>query len=84
MEKMEKMEKMVRKQTYISPDQDKALKRRAKKEGTTEAEIIRRAIDRYIREHEALKNPLLDIIGIAGKGPADGSENHDRYIYDRS
>lgn len=36
---------MVRKQVYIRPDQEGLLKRRAKKLGVTEAELIRRGID---------------------------------------
>jgi predicted DNA-binding protein len=37
--------KMVRKQVYIEPEQDKKLKRLAKQLGMTEAELIRRGID---------------------------------------
>ena len=36
---------MVRKQLYITRSQDRALKRRARELGVTEAEIVRRAID---------------------------------------
>ena len=37
---------MVRKQIYIEPAQDALLKRRARAERVTEAELIRRGIDR--------------------------------------
>lgn len=37
---------MVRKQVYIEPRHDRMLKRRAKQQGVTEAEIIREALDR--------------------------------------
>ncbi len=37
----------VRKQVYIEPYQDAILKRLAKEQGLTEAEIIRRAIDQH-------------------------------------
>jgi hypothetical protein len=37
--------RMVRKQLYITRSQDRALKRRARELGVTEAEVIRRAID---------------------------------------
>lgn len=30
---------------------------------------------------KAPRNPLYDIIGIAGEGPVDGAENHDTYLY---
>jgi len=36
---------MVRKQVYIEPRHDRMLKRRAKQQGVTEAEIIREALD---------------------------------------
>ena len=39
----------VRKQVYIEPRQELLLKRLAREQGVTEAEIIRRAIDRQTR-----------------------------------
>jgi hypothetical protein len=39
------MSRMVRKQVYISAEQDKLLKRRAKALGVTEAEVVRRGIE---------------------------------------
>jgi hypothetical protein len=36
---------MVRKQVYIEARQDRALKRRARATGVTEAELVRRGID---------------------------------------
>ena len=42
------MAQMIRKQVYIEPLQDVNLKRQAKKLGITEAEIMRRAIDRQM------------------------------------
>jgi hypothetical protein len=41
-----RMAQMIRKQVYIEPRQDAVLKRLAQTLGLTEAEIIRRAIDR--------------------------------------
>ncbi len=41
------MAKKVRKQIYIEPHQEAALKRLARQRGTSEAEIIRQAIDRH-------------------------------------
>lgn len=39
------MTRMVRKQIYIRPEQDKALERRSKELGISEAELIRQYID---------------------------------------
>jgi len=40
----------VRKQIYIESDQEIALKRLARQTGLSEAEIIRQAIDRHMRQ----------------------------------
>ena len=42
------MARMVRKQIYIGLHQDQSLKRQARDSGMTEAEVIRRAIDRQM------------------------------------
>ena len=42
------MATMVRKQIYIKKQQDATLKRKARELGTSEAELIRQAIDRQI------------------------------------
>ncbi len=42
------MERMVRKQIYISRQQDARLKRLAKRRGVSEAEIIRQALDQRL------------------------------------
>lgn len=57
---------LVRKQIYITPAQDRALKRLAKQQDTTEAEIIRKALDLLlvregIGEHV---DPFDDLIGL--------------------
>ena len=77
------MERMIRKQTYISNHQNKVLKRKAIRERTTEAEIIRRAIDSYLKNEMVEEDPLLELIGIADNEPCDGAVNHDRYIYEQ-
>lgn len=42
------MERMIRKQLYLSADQNFILKETAREMGITEAELVRRAIDRHI------------------------------------
>lgn len=41
---------MVRKQLYITEQQDRALKRHAKALGVSEAELVRQALDEMLRE----------------------------------
>lgn len=40
--------RMVRKQVYIEPRQDRLLKQRAKQLGVTEAELIRQSLDQNL------------------------------------
>ena len=42
------MARMIRKQVYIEPRQDRLLKERAKRYKVTEAELIRRSIDQAL------------------------------------
>jgi hypothetical protein len=42
------MSRMIRKQIYIESRQDNSLKKQARDLGVTEAEVIRRAIDRQM------------------------------------
>ncbi len=48
------MSRMLRKQVYIEPEQDRVLKQQAKKLGVSEAELIRRGIDQVGRVFAAL------------------------------
>ncbi len=80
--------RMIRKQTYLFPEQEKKLKELAKLKKVTEAEIIREALEHFLKEEEKglIENPLFKIIGISGSaaGPEDGSVHHDKYLYDGS
>lgn len=40
---------MIRKQLYITREQERALKERARREGISEAELVREALDRHLR-----------------------------------
>jgi hypothetical protein len=57
---------LVRKQTYITPAQDRAVKRLAQQQGTTEAEILRKALDLLLAREGIGENedPLADLIGL--------------------
>ena len=46
---------MVRKQFYLAEAQDKALKRRAKALGVSEAEVVRRALDDALKGDDEAK-----------------------------
>jgi len=48
---------MIRKQLYIEPHQDALLKKRARLEGVTEAELVRRALEAHLGRVSARKDP---------------------------
>lgn len=66
----------VRKQTYITREQDSAVKEVARQRGITEAEVLRQALDSWLatevdRERD---DPFAALIGLV-EGPA--TVNHD-------
>ncbi len=67
---------LVRKQTYITSAQDRAVKLLAQRQGTTEAEILRQAIDQFLIRHgiSETQDPFADLIGMF-EGPSEG--DHD-------
>jgi len=67
---------LVRKQTYITPEQDRAIKRLAERDHTTAAEILRRALDGWLSREGLAEgaDPFAGVIGIFD-GPTEA--NHD-------
>jgi len=63
---------LVRKQTYITPAQDRAVKLLAQRQGTTEAEILRKALDQFLAREGIVEteDPFLDLIGLFS-GPSE-------------
>jgi hypothetical protein len=61
---------------YIEPDVDLALARRAAAEGRTKDDVIRDALRAAAAESVAVKPRALGVFS----GPADLSENFDRYL----
>ena len=74
------MAKMVRKQIYIAPHHDRALKRLAESRGVSEAEIIRQAIDgqlggarqSWTSDPEAWEAAHQFMRQLRAQGPAEG------------
>jgi predicted transcriptional regulator len=62
---------LLRKQTYITPEQDRGLKLLAERYQTTEADILRRALESWIALETARqdRDPFEGIIGFVA-GPA--------------
>jgi len=67
---------LICKQTYITPAQDRAVKLLAQRQGTTEAEILRQAIDQFLIRHGIgeTQDPFADLIGMF-EGPSEADHN---------
>lgn len=81
----------VRKQVYIEPHQEAILKRLAREQGITEAEIIRRAIDQHARmlrfsrrDPAVWEQERAFILGLIEQGPVPGKRTWRREdLYER-
>jgi 16S rRNA U516 pseudouridylate synthase RsuA-like enzyme len=76
---------MVRTQIQLSEEQAKAIKRIAAAQGTSMAEVIRRAVDDVIISRPSgnwneRHQRALAIVGKFRSGKRDISSNHDRYL----
>jgi hypothetical protein len=79
------MAQMIRKQVYIENVQDEYIKQRARMLGITEAEVIRRAIDRQmallpsgIRDLAAWEREKAFIVERMAAGPGPGGRTFQR------
>ena len=63
---------LIRKQTYITPAQDRAMKRLAHQQGITEAEILRKALDQFLAREGIIEtqDPFAELIGMFD-GPSE-------------
>jgi hypothetical protein len=67
-------------QIYLRPDQDTALRRMAKAENVSIAELVRRGVDKLMANAPIEEDPALGIMALGGSGPSDLAERHDYYI----
>jgi hypothetical protein len=80
------MARLVRKQIYITPEQDELLKVAAARQRRTEAEIIRAALDQRLGAKRGpgavrRRDALWGIVGLGTSTTGDVSENVDHYLY---
>jgi hypothetical protein len=74
---------MIRIQLHLTERQDRLLRALARRAGSTRAVLIRQGIDRLLGEQEASSDPLLELVGAAGKaGRPDLGQRHDDIVYD--
>ena len=85
------MERMVRKQLYITSEQESKLKQKSSETGVSEGEIVREALSRYLDSSVPKKQELANweeelafIKSIHEQGPVPGSRTWRRDdLYDR-
>jgi hypothetical protein len=74
---------MTRVQILVSEDQDRRLEALAAKRRESKGKLIRRALDLLLRTESAEEEPLLGLIGQAGRSRRpDVSDRHDRVLGD--
>jgi hypothetical protein len=80
------IEQMIRTQVYLTEEQARDIKIRAKRERKHEAEVIRELLRDGLKmaasqTQESTGDSLLRLATIGGKGPADLSSRIDDYLY---
>ncbi|MBI4690666.1 MAG: hypothetical protein HY754_10445 [Nitrospirae bacterium] len=80
----------VRFQMFLDESQKSALERLQHDSKMPVAEIIRKAIDKFLAEwkqkkqmpvRDVITEKLLSVAGICNGGPKDLADNHDHYLY---
>ncbi|MEK6681507.1 MAG: ribbon-helix-helix domain-containing protein [Nitrospirota bacterium] len=80
----------VRFQMFIEERQKQALERLHQHSKIPAAEIVRKAIDKFLAEWKVKKEApiedeatkkLLSIVGVCKGGPKDLADKHDEYLY---
>jgi hypothetical protein len=77
---------MIRTQVYLTEEQVRDIKLRAKREKKREAEVIGELLSNSLKtvpseRRESTGESLLRLAAIGGKGPADLSVRIDDYLY---
>jgi hypothetical protein len=78
---------MIRMQIQLTPVQLDALRRESERQDASQAEIVRRALARYLGtpaapERSVLRERARLLIGAFPGGPSDGAARHDEYLAD--
>jgi predicted transcriptional regulator len=72
---------MVRVQILLAKEEDRELERLARRRRESKSSVVRTALARYLRQEAAEADPLLGLIGQAGRvGTSRGARDHDRIL----
>jgi hypothetical protein len=80
------MSRLIRKQLYITEEQERKLKLAAQREQRAEAEILRAALDRVLLPRQVARgrrrhDPLWDIVALGRTKTRNVARDVDRYLY---
>lgn len=81
------MSTFKRTQMYFPEDILRELKRKAKEEKTTAANIVRGAVIEILKKEKRknwMEDPLWNMVGSSASKDRDLSVNHDKYLYGKS
>ena len=67
-------------QIYIEPQQDYVLGNLAKKRGLSKAEIIRKSLDKFLREIPLEEDPGMGLMGLGCSGKKNLSRDHNQSL----
>jgi hypothetical protein len=67
-------------QIYLEPQQSNVLDVLAQKRGISKAEIIRRSLERFLKDIPLEEDPAMGLIGLGSSKKGDLSARHDQYI----
>jgi hypothetical protein len=76
---------MIRTQIQLTEEQSRRLKQLAEQDNVSVAELVRRSVDRYLRQRQHMtpderRERLLSVAGIGSSGLTDLGESHDRHL----
>ena len=78
------MPTLKRTQMYFHEETLRELKRKAREEKTTIANIVRGAVSEQLEKGKTknwMQDPLWNMVGSSGSKDKDLSVNHDKYLY---
>ncbi len=81
------MPTLKRTQMYFPEDVLRELKRKAREEKTTVAEIVRSSVSETLRKEKAkdwTEDPLWNMVGSSSSKDRDLSVHHDKYLYGKN
>lgn len=74
---------MTRVQILLSEDEDRRLEKLARARGESKSSLVRRAVGLLFRVESDESEPLLDLVGQAGRsGSSKAARHHDQLLAD--